>query len=145
MSMNRRHLISAAAATPLLAAGKARAQAANTIRIGVLNDQSGTYRDLSGPGSTHAVRLAIQESGLAARGITLGVTAAATAALASEGYDPQFGARPLKRVIQQRVENGLAGKMLAGEFGDGDSVRVDYQGKSFTFTKIATAATQATG
>jgi len=81
---------------------------------------------------------------LAARGITLGVTAAATAALASEGYDPQFGARPLKRVIQQRIENGLAGKLLAGEFGDGDSVRVDYQGKSFTFTKIATAATQAT-
>jgi ATP-dependent Clp protease ATP-binding subunit ClpB len=74
---------------------------------------------------------------LAARGITLGVTAAATAALASEGYDPQFGARPLKRVIQQRIENGLAGKILAGEIGDGDSVRVDYQGKSFVFTKMA--------
>ena len=77
---------------------------------------------------------------LAARGITLGVTAAATAALANEGYDPQFGARPLKRVIQQRVENGLAGKILAGEIGDGDSVRVDYQGKSFVFTKVAAAA-----
>ena len=77
---------------------------------------------------------------LAARGITLGVTAAATVALASEGYDPQFGARPLKRVIQQRVENGLAGKILAGEIGDGDSVRVDYQGKSFVFTKVTAAA-----
>jgi len=76
---------------------------------------------------------------LAARGITLGVTAAATAALASEGYDPQFGARPLKRVIQQRIENALAGKILAGEIGDGDSVRVDYQGKSFVFTKMAVA------
>jgi len=76
---------------------------------------------------------------LAARGITLGVTAAATAALASEGYDPQFGARPLKRVIQQRIENALAGKILAGEIGDGDSVRVDYQGKSFVFTKVAVA------
>jgi ATP-dependent Clp protease ATP-binding subunit ClpB len=74
---------------------------------------------------------------LAARGIALGVTAAATAALASEGYDPQFGARPLKRVIQQRIENALAGKILAGEIGDGDSVRVDYQGKSFTFVKTA--------
>jgi ATP-dependent Clp protease ATP-binding subunit ClpB len=82
---------------------------------------------------------------LAARGITLGVTAAATAALASEGYDPQFGARPLKRVIQQRIENGLAGKILAGEIGDGDSVRVDYQGKSFVFTKLlAVAAAAAT-
>jgi ATP-dependent Clp protease ATP-binding subunit ClpB len=77
---------------------------------------------------------------LAARGIALGVTAAATAALASEGYDPQFGARPLKRVIQQRIENALAGRILAGEIGDGDSVRVDYQGKSFTFTKVAADA-----
>ena len=77
---------------------------------------------------------------LAARGITLGVTAAATAALASEGYDPQFGARPLKRVIQQRIENGLAGKILSGEIGDGDSVRVDYQGKSFVFTRVSAVA-----
>ena len=76
---------------------------------------------------------------LAARGISLGVTAAATAALASEGYDPQFGARPLKRVIQQRIENALAGRILAGEIGDGDSVRVDYLGKSFTFTKVGGA------
>ena len=74
---------------------------------------------------------------LAARGISLGVSAAATLALANEGYDPQFGARPLKRVIQQRLENALAGRILAGELGDGDSVRVDYQGKSFTFTKVA--------
>ena len=80
---------------------------------------------------------------LAARGITLGVTAAATAALASEGYDPQFGARPLKRVIQQRIENGLAGKILAGELGDGDSVRVDYQGKSFVFTRVGAVAAAA--
>ena len=80
---------------------------------------------------------------LAARGITLGVTAAATAALANEGYDPQFGARPLKRVIQQRIENGLAGKILAGEIGDGDSVRVDYQGKSFVFTRVSAVAAAA--
>jgi ATP-dependent Clp protease ATP-binding subunit ClpB len=71
------------------------------------------------------------------------VTAAATAALASEGYDPQFGARPLKRVIQHRIENALAGKILAGEIGDGASVRVDYQGKSFTFTKVEQNATDA--
>ena len=77
---------------------------------------------------------------LAARGITLGVTAAATVALANEGYDPQFGARPLKRVIQQRIENALAGKILAGEIGDGDSVRVDYQGKSFVFTRVSAVA-----
>jgi ATP-dependent Clp protease ATP-binding subunit ClpB len=80
---------------------------------------------------------------LAARGITLGVTAAATAALAAEGYDPQFGARPLKRVIQQRIENALAGRILAGEVGDGDAIRVDYQGKSFTFTKVTAPEEEA--
>ena len=51
----------------------ARAQAANTIRIGVLTDQSGPFRDLSGPGSGHAVRVAIQESGLTQRGINIEV------------------------------------------------------------------------
>lgn len=75
----RRSLIGAAAATPVWGAlpfRSARAQAANTIKIGVLNDQSGTYRDLSGPGSTQAVRLAIQESGIAQRGVTVEVVQA---------------------------------------------------------------------
>jgi branched-chain amino acid transport system substrate-binding protein len=80
MTLDRRTLIKAAAAAPVVAAGlpgrRARAQAANTIRIGVLNDQSGTYRDLSGPGSTHAVRLAIQESGITQRGVTVEVAQA---------------------------------------------------------------------
>ena len=42
-------------------------------------------------------------------------------------------------MIQQRIENALAGRILAGEIGDGDSVRVDYLGKSFTFTKVGGA------
>ncbi len=79
---------------------------------------------------------------LAARGMTLGVTAGATEALVSEGYDPQFGARPLKRVIQHRIENALAGKILGGELKEGDSIRVDYQGKSFTFQKVVAPAEQ---
>jgi ATP-dependent Clp protease ATP-binding subunit ClpB len=57
----------------------------------------------------------------------------AKAALAGEGYDPQFGARPLKRIIQQRIENPIATRILAGEIGPGDTVNVDYQGKTFTF------------
>ncbi len=79
MSLDRRTLIrGAAGAATLPALGglpwrSARAQAANTIRIGVLNDQSGTYRDLSGPGSTQAVRLAIQESGITQRGVNVEV------------------------------------------------------------------------
>jgi len=72
---------------------------------------------------------------LASRHIGLTLTPQAQAALASEGYDPHFGARPLKRVIQQRIENPLAGKLLEGAFREGDAIVVDYVGKSFTFSK----------
>jgi ATP-dependent Clp protease ATP-binding subunit ClpB len=54
------------------------------------------------------------------REITLELTDAAKALLADEGYDPAYGARPLKRTIQQRLENPLASKILAGEFGAGE-------------------------
>ena len=70
---------------------------------------------------------------LAERRIDLELTPAAVAALAAEGYDPQFGARPLKRVIQQRLENPLANRILAGEIREGQRVTVGYEGKSFTF------------
>lgn len=76
---SRRTLLGAAAAAPFAGAlpyRSAKAQAANTIRIGVLNDQSGLYRDLSGPGSTQAVRLAVQESGITQRGINVEVVQA---------------------------------------------------------------------
>ncbi|MCB0882221.1 MAG: ATP-dependent chaperone ClpB [Thermoleophilia bacterium] len=59
------------------------------------------------------------------RGITLDITPVALTALAEEGYDPAYGARPLKRVIQKRVQDPLALRMLAGEFVDGDTVVVD--------------------
>ena len=72
---------------------------------------------------------------LADRQIKLDLTDAAKDALADEGYDPTFGARPLKRVIQQRIENALASKLLSGEFGAGDTINSDIEGKSFTFEK----------
>jgi ATP-dependent Clp protease ATP-binding subunit ClpB len=72
---------------------------------------------------------------LAERGMTLEVSDAAKQLLASEGWDPQFGARPLKRTIQQRVENALATKILNGELGDGDNVKVDAERGGFLFTK----------
>ena len=70
---------------------------------------------------------------LADRKITLEMTQPAMDALANEGYDPQFGARPLKRVVQQRLENPLAVKILGGECPAGSTVSVDFAGKSFTF------------
>jgi ATP-dependent Clp protease ATP-binding subunit ClpB len=72
---------------------------------------------------------------LAEREMTLELTDAAKAQLADEGWDPAFGARPLKRAIQSRIENPLATRILQGEFGAGDRIRADYQGKSFTFEK----------
>ena len=73
---------------------------------------------------------------LADRDMAIELTDAAKAQLASEGWDPAYGARPLKRTIQQRIENPLASRILAGEFGAGDSILVDVQGTVFKFTKI---------
>jgi ATP-dependent Clp protease ATP-binding subunit ClpB len=65
------------------------------------------------------------ERRLAERGIGLEVTDAALTLLAREGYDPVYGARPLRRAIQRRLENPLARRILAGEFADGEAVTVD--------------------
>ncbi|NLC56436.1 MAG: ATP-dependent chaperone ClpB [Armatimonadetes bacterium] len=62
---------------------------------------------------------------LAERKLNLEVTDAAKQVIASEGFDPTYGARPLKRVIQRRIENELAMRLLQGEFGEGATVRVD--------------------
>ena len=70
---------------------------------------------------------------LGERGLEIALTERATNALTSEGYDPQFGARPLKRVIQQRIENPLATQILTGAFNEGDTVKVDYERENFTF------------
>jgi ATP-dependent Clp protease ATP-binding subunit ClpB len=72
---------------------------------------------------------------LAERGITLQLSTAALDLLGSQGFDPVYGARPLKRAIQQLLENSLASKILAGEFVSGDVVRVDAEGSSLVFSK----------
>ena len=59
------------------------------------------------------------------RHITLQLTDAARDLLAEMGYDPQFGARPLKRVIQQEIENRIARGILEGAIHDGDTVEID--------------------
>jgi len=77
---------------------------------------------------------------LAARGLTLEVTDAAKERLAAEGFDPAYGARPLKRVIQKRLQDPLAVKVLEGEFREGDRVVVDVDGtREFTFTAVVEA------
>jgi len=66
-------------------------------------------------------------------GITLEITDQALDALAAQGYDPIYGARPLKRVIQQKLQNALATELLRGEFKEGSIVRVDVRGDEFMF------------
>ena len=70
---------------------------------------------------------------LAERHITLELTGDAKHRLAEEGYDPVYGARPLKRVIQRRVQDPLALKLLQSEFLDGDAIRVDAQDGELIF------------
>jgi ATP-dependent Clp protease ATP-binding subunit ClpB len=76
---------------------------------------------------------------LAERRIELELTDAAKEALAEAGWDPTYGARPLKRAIQRLVENPLALRLLEGEFAEGDTVRVDAQGDELVFEKAAAA------
>jgi ATP-dependent Clp protease ATP-binding subunit ClpB len=80
---------------------------------------------------------------LAERKIGLRLTDKARTALAERGYDPAFGARPLKRTIQRMVENPLAVQVLAGSFREGDEVVVDLEGETFRFAKEAVAARPA--
>jgi len=69
------------------------------------------------------------------RRIELDVTETALDEIASEGYDPTYGARPLKRVIQQRIQNPLAVELLKREFEEGSRVKIDYLGGDFTFER----------
>ncbi|MEX1357689.1 MAG: AAA family ATPase [Gaiellaceae bacterium] len=76
---------------------------------------------------------------LAERGIGLELTEAAKEAVAEAGWDPQYGARPLKRALQRLVENELAARLLRGEFAEGDVVRVDAENGGLTFAKAPAA------
>jgi ATP-dependent Clp protease ATP-binding subunit ClpB len=69
------------------------------------------------------------------RNITLEFTDEARNLIMEEGYDPVFGARPLKRTIQQRLENPLATEILAGKFAESDSIKVGANAHEFTFEK----------
>jgi len=70
------------------------------------------------------------------RRLAVEFAAGARKQLIDEGYDPAYGARPLKRTIQQRLENRLAAELLAGKFADGDKIKIDADAHRFTFEKI---------
>jgi ATP-dependent Clp protease ATP-binding subunit ClpB len=72
---------------------------------------------------------------LAERGLGLELTDAAKEHLAEAGWDPTYGARPLKRALQRLVENPLALRLLEAEFAEGDAIRVDVADGELVFTK----------
>jgi ATP-dependent Clp protease ATP-binding subunit ClpB len=81
------------------------------------------------------IQLGRLEQRLAQQQLTLDVDKAAKKLLAKEGYDPQFGARPLKRAIQEHLLDPLATKLLEGEFKPGDRVKVAAEGGELVFRK----------
>ena len=72
---------------------------------------------------------------LAQQQLTLDVDAAAKKLLASEGYNPQFGARPLKRAVQEHILNPLSMRLLEGEFKPGDWIKVTARNDALVFEK----------
>src|SRR5207248_7070165 len=70
---------------------------------------------------------------LAERGLQLELTDEAKSVIAEAGWDPAYGARPLKRAIQRLLENPLALRLLEGDFGEGDTVRVEAQDGELSF------------
>jgi ATP-dependent Clp protease ATP-binding subunit ClpB len=86
------------------------------------------------------IQLAGLRKRLAERDIGFEVAAGAMDLLADAGFDPVYGARPLKRAIQQRLENPLAEAILRGDFAPGDAVAVDVEAGELSFVKAASAA-----
>src|SRR5690606_6339642 len=75
-------------------------------------------------GDIARIQLSQLQDRLAERRIVLDVTPGAMEQLAAQGYDPVFGARPLKRVIREKIETPLARRLIAGEIEDGQTVTV---------------------
>jgi ATP-dependent Clp protease ATP-binding subunit ClpB len=96
------------------------------------------FRPLTREDLAQIVRLQLERLSalLSERRISLELSDEARDLLLAEGYDPQYGARPLKRVIQRRVQNPLALAVLEGKFGDGDRVRVTRTDGELAFDKI---------
>jgi ATP-dependent Clp protease ATP-binding subunit ClpB len=89
------------------------------------------------------LQLARLRERLAERRIELELTEAAKETLAEAGWDPAYGARPLKRAIQRLVENPLALRLLEGDFADGDTIRVDADEGEIRFERARTPAAAA--
>ena len=88
------------------------------------------------------IQVAILSARLAVRDLTLRVTDAAIDKLSAAGFDPVYGARPLKRTIQTQLENPLAQEILSGEFAPGDTIIADVTGGDWVFRSDKTDTAQ---
>jgi ATP-dependent Clp protease ATP-binding subunit ClpB len=89
------------------------------------------------------LQLARLRERLAERGLSLELSDAAKEVVTEAGWDPTYGARPLKRALQRLVENPLALRLLEGDFAEGDTIRVDAQNGDLVFTRAEIAAAAA--
>jgi ATP-dependent Clp protease ATP-binding subunit ClpC len=104
-------------------------------------DQSVVFHALSASDIRKIVNLELGDvrDNLRQKEMTLIVTEALLDHLGSEGFDPVFGARPLRRVIQNEIEDMLSDKVLDGTFGEGDTVNLDYEDGKVVATKAIEA------
>jgi ATP-dependent Clp protease ATP-binding subunit ClpA len=82
------------------------------------------------------IQLDLLSQRLEARKIHLQFTDEARKQIMDESYDPVYGARPMKRTIQQRLENPLASELLAEKFTEGDTIKIDASTHRFNFEKV---------
>ncbi len=105
-------------------------------------DEIVTFRPLSREQMDRIVDIQLDElrARLAERNLSLTLTDAARTFLADAGYDPSYGARPLKRTITRLVQNPLAKRLLSGDIGPGETIEIDADGDELTFGVIVAEA-----
>ena len=98
-------------------------------------DETIVFEPLTRPELARIVEMLAAETGrrLAERGIAITLTRAAREALVDEGHDPAFGARPLRRTVERRIEDELARRLLEGEFAEGQRIAIDYADGVYAF------------
>ncbi|MFC1928633.1 ATP-dependent Clp protease ATP-binding subunit [Chloroflexota bacterium] len=142
--------------TPQKAGAKAKQQSYEDMKEKVMTEVKKTFRpeflnrldeiivfhELTEEQLRHIVDLMVKdlEGRLTERKLELEMTDAAKSWLAKVGFDPVFGARPLRRAVERYVENPLSTKVLRGEFNEGDKVIVDLVDDALTFTAKAAKA-----
>jgi len=124
---------------------RVRDELRNHFRPEFLNrvDDIIVFRQLSREDLVRIVDLQLErlEQMLMQRHLHLEMTPEAKALIASEGYDPVYGARPLKRVIQRRLQNPIAMELLQGHFSEGDTIHIERHGDELRFERVEREAT----